>query len=256
MKLTVQLAKWGYARSAGIRASRILALTPAQRATPYKQDGQILDDEPELSGPPTRQAEEAPKSDPLPGAGRDLTTEGSVTGLGLSVGRFLKDVTLIDAQVAELIGVTALNVPVNDAAWAAGRKRIDLVPILQARTDRLRQRAAGLQEAVEVRYGERLGKPWRGVARALGLLKRSLSHLEEGSQASFVDGLDRYDQWHHAAMLKIERELTSKGVFLGDAGSGPAPSAGAQAPKPEGKKGKAASGAGARVKTVKGRRGR
>lgn len=249
IKLTTVLAKWGYQRPVGIRASRILALSAAQNATPYKDDGQILDDEPELGGGPPRPAPAPASADPLPGQGRDLTTEGSVTGLGLSVGAFLRDVTKLDGQVAELLGVSGLNVPADDAAWARALKRKDEVPILQARTDRLRERATGLQEAVEVRFGLRLGKPWSGVGRALGLLKRTLGHLESGSQPSFVDGLDRYDQWHHAAMLKIQKELSAKGVFLGDAASAPPPTASPGAAK-EG------AGGGVRKKRGKGRRGR
>ena len=259
-KLTTHLAKWGYSRPVAIRASRILALSASQNASPYKLDGQIIDDEPELDGAPARPDEGEAVREALPAKGRDLTPEGSVTGLGLSVGRFLADVTNLDGQVAALLGVSGLNVPMDELAWARARKGLDQVEVLQARTDRLRERAAGLREAVEVRYGLRLGKPWAGIGRALGLLKRTLGHLTSGSQASFVDGLDRYDLWHHAAMLKIQKELSSKGVFLGDAASGPDPfpkGSGPNAPAPEAPDKPAPdTGPGVKVKSGKGRRGR
>jgi hypothetical protein len=217
-KVTTVLSKWSYKREVGIRASRILSLAASQTGSTYEGDGPILGDEPDSPGR-RRKPEKSPSTAEkvLPGKGRDLTQEGSATGLGMSVGKFLGDVNKLDADITALVGLKGLNVAVGDAGWKRARTKLKEIPVLTERIDLLRERAAGLQEAVEVRYGERLGKPWIGVGRSLGLLKRGLRHLAADSQPSFTDALDRYDLWHHAAMLKIQTQLEEKGVGVSDA---------------------------------------
>ena len=150
-----------------------------------------------------------------------LTTEGSATGLGVAVGVFLGHVRQLDDEVATLLGVSGLEVPLGEGAWPRAREGRAAIPGLLVRVRALRDRAESLRDSVEVRYGHRLGKPWLGLARSFDLLDETLQRVAAGDSAGFVDRVDRYEQWHRTALLVIQRQLEAKGTVVEVVGLGP-----------------------------------
>ena len=139
---------------------------------------------------------------------RDLTAEGSKTGLGLAFGRLAADLRTLHARLARGLGIPSLG-----AALTAGRLRRlpdDEAHTLRAEAGRLRGEAERLREAVELRFGLRLGRLFAAQGRALGGLEATLDRLAAGEQAA--EEIDLYEQWSHALLLKLERELGAKGV--------------------------------------------
>ena len=118
----------------------------------------------------------------------------------------------MDATFLALLGVDSLATPPGEAAWARARRQAGEVPDLIALVSDLHGRAGRLQDPVEDRFGSDLGRPWKGLRGSLDLLRTSLGHLVAGRRSEFVDGVDRYEQWRHSAMLKIEGQVADVGT--------------------------------------------
>jgi len=208
LSFSVLLRKWGHERETPLELEGTLALTTDQRVEYCEEETVEL-----ASGRKGRAARPAPP-DPAPPV--QLGAEGSLTGLGLSVASFSGELRALNGRAAEVLGLPTLGAPLDDAAWKRARKSEKAAAELKAEATRLRDQAGSLQEAVEVRFGLRLGKPWTGLQRALALLESALDHWREGRRRPCAEALERYEQWSHVVLLKVEEQLTAKGVYLGD----------------------------------------
>ncbi len=169
-------------------------------------------DDPQAAGPP-----QAPEDAPAP---LTLTTEGSATGLGVTVGVLLEHVDRLDAEVAALLGVPGLEGPLDQGAWRRAQNARAAIPGILVRLRALSGRAELLRDSVEVRYGHRLGKPWLGLARSFDLLEETLRRVPDGDPVAFAEGVDRYDQWHRTALFVIQEQLEDKGAVVEGGGLG------------------------------------
>ena len=168
--------------------------------------------------PPPEAAPSPPAADPDPPARveapvKDLSAEGSKTGLGLSVVRFVADLRSANLLLARSLGLPSLGAALS----APGLRRPPAAKVAAIRKEvvRLKAEAARLQDVIELRFGLRVGKLTAALGRALEGLEAELDDLARGNGKP--EALDRYDQWTHSVLLKLEDELRSRGVPLDQA---------------------------------------